>query len=78
MKNLVGLLLAVVPGSGRCYPGHPTSECGNANFARLLRGYLLRVPGLVFRFALPLILDANGQASAHIHFVDEPPQRTTI
>jgi hypothetical protein len=51
---------------------------GNANFARLLRGYLLGVPGLVFRFALPLILDANGQASAHIHFVDEPRQRTTI
>lgn len=63
-------------GSGRCYPGHPASECSDADFARLLWRYLLAVPGFFFAFALPLVLDDNEQALAYVDFVDELGQRT--
>ena len=36
MKNLFGLLLAMALAAGHCYPGHPTSECGDADFGGLL------------------------------------------
>jgi len=65
-------------GSGRCYPGHPTSECGDADLARLFGRYLLAVPGFFFPFALPLIFDANGQALAHVCFEDEQDRRTAM
>ena len=40
MKNLFGLLLAVALAAG-AYPGHPTSECGDADFGGLLWRQLL-------------------------------------
>ena len=41
MKSLFGLLLAFGSGNPRCYPDHPTSECGHADFGRLLWRQLL-------------------------------------
>ena len=46
-------------GSGSCCPGHPTSECRDTNFARLLWRYLLAVPGFFFPVANQIKISAE-------------------
>ena len=75
MKHLVGLLLAVVLAAGAAtlvtpHPSAATPILPDYSGLVTRGGLVTSGPGFFFRFAL-LILDANGQASANIHFVDE-------